>query len=85
MAFGVLLFAVLAWRSHAMSTMGVGGCLMLAASNVLLMVHGRTGYVVLAGLAVLALHAVFGWRGVVAAVVAITRFQRSLSGLNQFP
>ena len=35
------------------------------------MVHGRTGYVVLAGLTVLALHAVFGWRGVAGAVTAL--------------
>ena len=44
----------------------------LAASNVLLMVQGRTGYIVLAGLAMVAFHMYFGWRGMVAAVIALT-------------
>jgi O-antigen ligase len=34
-------------------------------------VQGRTGYVVLAGLTVLALHAAFGWRGVAGAVTIL--------------
>jgi len=69
MAFGALLFAVLAWRSSDRRVRWAWGLAsVLAASNVLLMVHGRTGYVVLAGLTVLALHVVFGWRGVAGAV-----------------
>lgn len=72
MAFGALLFAVLAWRScDRRAQWGWGVVSLLAASNVVLMVHGRTGYVVLAGLTVLALHAVFDWRGVAGAVAAL--------------
>ncbi len=72
MAFGALLFAVLAWRSGDLrARWGWGLVSLLAASNVVLMVHGRTGYVVLAGLTVLALHAVFGWRGVAGAVITL--------------
>ena len=36
------------------------------------MVQGRTGYVVLAGLAIVAFHMFFGWRGMVAAIVGIS-------------
>lgn len=72
MAFGVLLFGVLAWKSSrrwARWGWAVASC--LAASNVLLMVQGRTGYVVLAGLVMVAFHMYFGWRGMVAAVIAL--------------
>ena len=73
MAFAVLLFGVLAWKSsRRWVRWGWAGASCLAASNVLLMVQGRTGYVVLAGLALLAFHMYFGWRGMVAAVVAIS-------------
>jgi O-antigen ligase len=44
----------------------------MAAINVLLMVEGRTGYVVLAVLILLGLHLVWGWRGMAAAVVLLT-------------
>jgi O-antigen ligase len=72
MAFGALLFAVLGWRSRdRRARWGWGLVSALAATNVLLMVHGRTGYVVLAGLTVLALHVVFGWRGVAGAVTIL--------------
>ncbi|TKB61876.1 MAG: O-antigen ligase family protein [Nitrospira sp.] len=73
MAFAVLLFGVLAWKSSCRWVRwgwAVAAC--LAAINVLLMVQGRTGYMVLAGLALLAFHMYFGWRGMVAAVVAIS-------------
>ncbi|MGC4099099.1 MAG: O-antigen ligase family protein [Nitrospira sp.] len=72
MAFGVLLFAALAWKStHSWGRWGWGGAAVLAAGNVLLMVHGRTGYVVLAALAMLAFQMFLGWRGVLAAIVGL--------------
>jgi O-antigen ligase len=72
MAFGALLFAVLAWKSSGRWVRwGWGSAAVLAVSNVLLLVQGRTGYVVLAGLAMLAFHVVFGWRGILAAIVAL--------------
>jgi O-antigen ligase len=73
MAFGALLFAVLAWRSsQRWRRWGWGGASVLAVGNVLLMVQGRTGYMVLAGLAVLAFQMIFGWRGILAAVVVLS-------------
>lgn len=73
MAFGVLLFGVLAWTSsRRWARWGWAGAACLAAGNVLLMVQGRTGYVVLAGLAMVAFHMYFGWRGMVAAVIVLT-------------
>jgi O-antigen ligase len=73
MAFGALLFAVLAWKSsHRWVRWGLGGASVLAASNVLLMVQGRTGYIVLAGLAVLAFQMYAGWRGILAAIAALS-------------
>ncbi|THJ18083.1 MAG: O-antigen ligase family protein [Nitrospira sp. CG24B] len=73
MAFGVLLFGVLAWKSSrrwARWGWAVAAC--LAAINVLLMVQGRTGYMVLAGLAMVAFHMYFGWRGMAAAAIALS-------------
>ncbi|MDF0674659.1 MAG: O-antigen ligase family protein [Nitrospira sp.] len=73
MAFGALLFALLAWKSsHRWVRWGWGSASVLAAGNVLLMVQGRTGYVVLAGLAILAFHMTFGWRGILASMVALS-------------
>ena len=73
MAFGALLFGVLAWKSsRRWARCGWAGAACLAVSNVLLMVQGRTGYVVLAGLAMVAFHMYFGWRGMVAAVIALS-------------
>jgi O-antigen ligase len=72
MAFGALLFGVLAWKSsRRWVRWGWAGASCLAAGNVLLMVQGRTGYVVLAGLAMVAFHMYFGWRGMMAAVIAL--------------
>lgn len=72
MAFGVLLFGVLAWKSsRRWVKWGWAGTASLAAINVLLMVQGRTGYVVLAGLAMVAFHMYFGWRGMVATVIVL--------------
>ncbi|QPD03456.1 MAG: hypothetical protein Nkreftii_001230 [Candidatus Nitrospira kreftii] len=71
MAFGALLFAVLAWRSRDRRVRWVWGLAAVLAGSNVLMVHGRIGYVVLTGLTVLALHAVFGWRGVAGAVTIL--------------
>lgn len=72
MAFGALLFAVLAWRSPERRVRwGWSFLSLLAVGNVLLMVQGRTGYVVLAGLVMVALHVLFGWRGIVGAVAVL--------------
>jgi O-antigen ligase len=72
MAFGALLFGVLAWKSRGRWIgWGWGLASGLAAGNVLLMVQGRTGYVVLAGLAILAFHMYAGWRGMLAAMAAL--------------
>lgn len=72
MAFGALLFAVFSWKSQdRWMRWGWGGAAVLAVSNVLLMVQGRTGYVVLAGLAMLVFHVRFGWRGILAALVVL--------------
>lgn len=72
MAFGALLFAVLAWKSQdRWQRWGWGLISVLAAINVL-MVHGRTGYVVLAGLAMLTFVVFYGWRGMLAAIVALS-------------
>lgn len=73
MAFGTLLFSVMAWKSRDQWVRwGWGLAALLAAGNVLLMVHGRTGYVVLAGLAILAFYVTLGWRGILAAIVALS-------------
>lgn len=73
MAFGVLLFGVLAWTaSQRWVRWAWGAAACLAASNVVLMVQGRTGYVVLAGLGMVAFHMYFGWRGLVAAAISLS-------------
>lgn len=73
MGFGALLFGVLAWKaSQRWVRWGWGMASGLAASNVLLMVQGRTGYVVLAGLATVAFHSYWGWRGILAATLALS-------------
>lgn len=73
MAFGALLFAVLAWQSRDRRVRwGWSLVSLLAVGNVLLMVQGRTGYVVLAALAILAFHMTLGWRGILAAIVVLS-------------
>lgn len=73
MGFGALLFGVLAWKaSQQWVRWGWAVASGLAASNVLLMVQGRTGYVVLAGLAMVAFHSYWGWRGMLAATIALS-------------
>lgn len=71
-AFGGLLFAVLAWRATDCHWRVVWSILSgLAVCNVLLMVQGRTGYLVLAALMVLFLHASWGWKGTTGAIVLV--------------
>lgn len=73
MAFGVLLFGVLAWKSsRTWARWAWCGASCLAVGNVLLMVQGRTGYAALAGLAVLAFYMFLGWRGIVAAILVLS-------------
>jgi O-antigen ligase len=63
MAYGVLLFSVFAWQAAAPGGRWLwGGLAALAAANVL-MVPARTGYLVLAVLAVVALFRAWRWRG----------------------
>ncbi len=72
MAFGVLLFGVLAWRSQdKWAQWGWVLASILGAINVL-MVHGRTGYVVLAGLAMQTFAVFYGWRGMLAGIVVLS-------------
>jgi O-antigen ligase len=72
MAFGMLLFAVFAWRAMPGRSRWLWiAAALLAAVNVLFMVYGRTGHVVLATLAAVAAAQLFRWRGVVAAAIAI--------------
>jgi O-antigen ligase len=72
MAFGALLFAWLAWQSRNVRWWwGWSLLAIMAASNVVMMVQGRTGYVVLVGLVLLGAHQWFGWRGVTMAVVLL--------------
>lgn len=71
-AFGGLLFAVLAWRATDRRWRIAWSLLsLLAVCNVLLMVQGRTGYLVLAALMVLFLHIVKGWKGTAGAIVLV--------------
>lgn len=70
MAYGSLLFAALAWHAAVPRARWLwAGLSALAAFNVLFLVQGRTGYVVLAALAVLSLFRWLRWRGIVAAVI----------------
>jgi len=72
MAYGVLLFAVMAWRARSVRARRLWTiAAALASFNVLFMVQGRTGYLVLATLVTLALLGKLRWRGVVLAVVTL--------------
>ncbi len=72
MAYGVLLFSVLARRAASKGQRWLWVALaVLAGANVLLMVQGRTGYLVLAVLAVVGLFHAWRWRGFVAATVLV--------------
>ncbi len=72
MAYGVLLFSVFAWQAGSVGRRWLWVAVAaLAAGNVLLMVHGRSGYLVLAALAVVALFERWRWRGVGVATVLV--------------
>jgi O-antigen ligase len=72
MAYGVLLFSVFARQAVPVSRRWMWVVLAaLAAANVLLMVEGRSGYVVLASLAVVALFQVWRWRGAAVATLLV--------------
>jgi O-antigen ligase len=69
MAYGAFLFASLAIHAAARAERFAWSALaLLAAINVLFMVQGRTGYVVLAALICLYLYGRMKWRGLVLAV-----------------
>jgi O-antigen ligase len=71
-AFGSLLFAVLALRAPNRGWRALWWvAAALAAANVLFMVQGRTGYVILPVLAGLVLFSTLRWRGLALAVVVI--------------
>jgi O-antigen ligase len=73
MAFGALLFATFAWMSRQRSRRLIWSLLAIcAAINVLLMVQGRTGYIILAALTVLLLYVFWSWRGILAALVLVS-------------
>lgn len=72
MAFGVLLFAVSAWDARTVRWRFAWAALaLLAAFNVLFMVQGRTGYLVLAALCLVTLFQLFRWRGLALGLVLI--------------
>ena len=72
MAFGVLLFAIWAWQASSVARRWLwAGAALLAAANVLFMVHGRTGYLVLAAISIVALFQVLRWRGLALAAVLV--------------
>ena len=76
MAFGALLFAVLA-RNATTRGWRVGWAVLAAAAavNVMLVVRARTGYLLLGAFAVLLLFSVLRWRGViVGAAVVVAGF-----------
>lgn len=69
MAYGAFLFASLAIRAAARAERFAWSALaILAVINVLFMVQGRTGYLVLAALICLYLYGCMKWRGLVLAV-----------------
>lgn len=72
MAFAALFFAQRAGAAQGMKQRcGWGALAILAVINVLVMVRGRTGYVVLGALLMLFLYRRYRWQGVAAAVVLI--------------
>lgn len=73
MALGVLLFALYASQTGSSVRRWVWAVLaLLAAINVLFMVHGRTGYLVLAAICIVSLVQVMRWRGLVLGAALVT-------------
>jgi len=71
MAYACLLFAELARSTDGRQRWIWAALAALAVVNVMLMVKGRTGYVVLAGLVLLWIAARFRWKGLLAALVLV--------------
>jgi O-antigen ligase len=72
MAFGCVLFAELGRvAGHPGVRLLWFGLAVLASFDVLFLVWGRTGYLVLAALAVLYLYTRFRWRGMITAVILV--------------
>jgi O-antigen ligase len=71
MAFACVLFAELARTTPGRARWAYAVLAVLAIINVVLMVKGRTGYVVLAGLTLLWIASNLRWKGLVAAIVLV--------------
>src|SRR5262245_974384 len=71
MAFACVLFAEMARSASGRMRWAYALLAALAAINVILMVKGRTGYVVLAGLTLLWIASSLRWKGLVAATVLV--------------
>ena len=86
MAYGAYLFAIFAAYAVARTERIAWGALaLLAAVNVLFMVHGRTGYVVLAALIFLYFYGRMNWRGlVIAAPLLAALFAAAYAGSPGF-
>jgi O-antigen ligase len=69
MAFAAFLFALLARAAGGRKRLGWGVLALLAAFNVLFLVKGQTGWVVLGALLLYLFTADFGWRGLAAAAL----------------
>jgi len=75
MSFGAFLFANLALRASSPPWRRIWlGVAILAAVNVLVMVQGRTGYVILGALSLYAGYCWKGWRGLGATLLAASVF-----------
>ena len=86
MAFACLLFAEMARATRGRQRWVWAVLAVLAIGNVMLMVKGRTGYVILAGLILLWIAANLRWKGFVAAIVLVAAgFTLDLSSLEQLP
>jgi O-antigen ligase len=71
MAFACVLFAEFARTTRGRARWVYAVLALLALVNVVLMVKGRTGYVVLAGLTLLWIASNLRWKGLVAAIVLV--------------
>lgn len=71
MAFACVLFAEFARTTRGRTRWAYALLALLALVNVVLMVKGRTGYVVLAGLTLLWIASNLRWKGLVAAIVLV--------------